>query len=146
MTNIELLPTEEQQQPTDSVLHRYGTNQEVFISDYNIVVLTTVTKETNSTIILPNCIGIVRGFDISSMPTVRVIFGVSVKIPVVIPHIDCLDEDMGEISDIATELITRTALPWDLEVDNADVSLNTTVRQGRVLISSRCLREIIKEH
>lgn len=144
--NDELLTIEEQTQPTDSVLDHVGTNQGVFVSGDNIVVLMAVANETNSTIILSNRIGMVGGFESSPMPTVRVTSGVSVKIPVVIPRIDCLDEDTGEISDIATELIARTALQWESEVDKAEVSLNTRVRQGRVRIPSRCLREIIEEH
>jgi len=137
---------EQEQQPTDSVLHHVGTNQGVFVSGDNIVVLMAVANETNSTIILSNRIGMVGGFESSPMPTVRVTSGVSVKIPVVIPRIDCLDENTGEISDIAAELIARTALQWESEVDKVEDSLNTRVRQGRVRIPSRCLREIIEEH
>ena len=128
-----------------SVLHHVGMNQGVFVSGENIVVLMAVANGTNSTIILSNRIGMVGGFESSPMPTVRVTSGISVKIPVVIPRIDCLDEN-GEISDITTELIARTASRWESEVDKAEDSANTSVRQGRVRIPSRCLREIIEEH
>jgi len=135
----------QEEEQAHSVLHHVGINQGVFVSGDNIVVLMAVANETNSTIILSNRIGMVGGFESSPMPTVRVTSGVSVKIPVVIPRIDCLDEN-GEVSDIATELIARTALQWESEVDKIEDSVNTRVRQGRVRIPSRCLREIIEEH
>ena len=60
-----------------------------------------VANGTNSTIILSNRMGVVGGFESSPMPTVRVTSGVSVKIPVVIPRIDCLDEN-GNIAQAAS--------------------------------------------
>ena len=79
------------------------------------------------------------------MPTVKVTSGVSVKIPVVIPRIDRVDEN-GEVADIATELVARTALQWESEaVEGAD-GTEKIKRTGRVRIPSRCLREIIDEH
>jgi hypothetical protein len=79
------------------------------------------------------------------MPTVRVLSGVSVKIPVVIPRIDRMDEN-GNVTDLAAELVALTALQWESEaVEGAD-GTETIKRQGRVRIPSRCLREIIDEH
>jgi hypothetical protein len=79
------------------------------------------------------------------MPTVRISSGVSVKIPVVIPRIDRLDEN-GKVTDLAAELVSRTALQWESEaVEGADGDAKIR-RTGRVRIPSRCLREIIDEH
>lgn len=91
--------------------------------------------------------GRVGGFESSPMPTVKVTSGVSVKIPVVIQRIDRRDEK-GDIADIATELIARTALEWESEAVEGSEEENKEkrVRNGRVRIPSRCLREIIDEH
>ena len=129
----------------ETLLDVTGKGNGVFISKDTIVVLMAVANETNSTIVLSNRAGAVGGFESSPMPTVKVSSGVSVKIPVVIPRIDCLDEK-GDVMDIANELIAHTALKWESEVvSNAD-SMQKGIRQGRVRIPSRCLREMIQEH
>ena len=84
----------------------------VHVSSDEVVMLMAVANETNSTIILSNKQGNVGGFEGSPMPTVRVSSGVSVKIPVVIPRIDRFDEN-GEVTDLAAELVSRTALQWE---------------------------------
>ena len=115
------------------------------VSSDEVVLLVAVANETNSTIILSNRKGLVGGFEGSPMPTVRVTSGVSVKIPVVIPRIDRIDEN-GKVSDIAAELVTRTALQWESEVVESVEATDKIKRIGRVRIPSRCLREIIDEH
>jgi len=117
----------------------------VFIARDDIVVLMAVANETNSKIILSNRAGVVGGFESSPMPTVKVSSGVSVKIPVVIPRVDFLDEN-GDMVDIANELIVHTALKWESDTSENIESLHKDVRQGRVRIPSKCLREMIQEH
>ena len=150
-----------------SVLYRVGMDNGVHVSSDEVVVLMAVANETNSTILLSNRRGRVGGFQGSPMPTVRVTSGVSVKIPVVIPRISRINpEEEDGIMDIAAELIANTALQWESVVedkpqDDEEANLgkkrssvltvsndapNTKVRQGRVRIPSRCLREIIAEH
>jgi len=129
----------------DSILNRVGMDQGVHVSSDEVVLLMAVANETNSTIILSNRKGLVGGFEGSPMPTVRITSGVSVKIPVVIPRIDRFDDD-GEVTDLAAELVSRTALQWESEaVEGAD-GTEKIKRTGRVRIPSRCLREIIVEH
>ena len=125
------------EQEENSVLYRVGTDQGVYVSGEDIVVLMAVANETNETIVLSNRQGMVGGFQGSPMPTVTVTSGVSVKIPVVIPRIERIDEATGEIVDIAAELIARTALQWNVP--------NKT-RHGRVRIPSKCLREIMDNY
>jgi len=128
-----------------SILNRVGMDQGVHVSSDEVVLLMAVANETNSTIILSNRKGLVGGFEGSPMPTVRITSGVSVKIPVVIPRIDRFDENC-EVTDLATELVARTALQWESEaVEGAD-GTEKIKRTGRVRIPSRCLREIIDEH
>ncbi len=129
----------------DAILNRVGQHSGVFVSKDEVVVLMAVANETNATIILSNRLGVVGGFKSSPMPTVRVTSGVSVKIPVVIPRIDCLDEN-GDIVDIGAELIARTALQWESEVADTGDKAGKSKRQGRVRIPSRCLREMIEGH
>jgi hypothetical protein len=126
-----------------SIIERIGTDASINVSGDEAVVLMAVANETNATIILSNRKGRVGGFEGSPMPTIRVTSGVSVKIPVVIQRIDRLD-DAGAVTDIVAELISRTALQWESVVGEGES--NKRVRQGRVRIPSRCLREIIEEH
>ncbi|KAL3796578.1 hypothetical protein HJC23_009709 [Cyclotella cryptica] len=128
-----------------SILNRVGKDCGVHVSSDEVVLLVAVANETNSTIILSNRKGLVGGFEGSPMPTVKVTSGVSVKIPVVIPRIDRIDEN-GEVTDIAAELVTRTALQWESEVVEGADGTEKIKRTGRVRIPSRCLREIIDEH
>ncbi|KAL7492472.1 hypothetical protein ACHAWT_004966 [Skeletonema menzelii] len=129
----------------DSILNRVGMDNGVHVSADEVVLLMAVANETNSTIILSNKKGLVGGFEGSPMPTVKVTSGVSVKIPVVIPRIDRIDEN-GEVTDIAAELVSRTALQWESEVVEEGDNSEKIKRTGRVRIPSRCLREIIDEH
>ena len=128
-----------------SALFNIGLGEGIFVSRDDTVVLMAVANETDSTIILSNRSGVVGGFASSPMPTVRVTSGVSVKIPVVIPRIDYMDET-GETVDIASELIARTALQWESHNRSSKDPGSKRWRQGRVRIPSRCLREIIENH
>jgi len=129
-----------------SILNRVGMDPGVHVSSDEVVLLMAVANETSSTIILSNRKGLVGGFEGSPMPTVRITSGVSVKIPVVIPRIDRFDED-GQVTDLAAELVSRTALQWESEaLEGADGETEKIKRTGRVRIPSRCLREIIDEH
>ena len=128
-----------------SIVNRVGMDQGIHVSSDEVVFLLAVANESSSTIILSNRKGLVGGFEGSPMPTVRVLSGVSVKIPVVIPRIDRMDEN-GNVTDLAAELVALTALQWESEaVEGAD-GTEKIKRQGRVRIPSRCLREIIDEH
>jgi len=129
----------------NSIITRVGQDKGVHVCADEVVLLMAVANETNSTIILSNRKGLVGGFEGSPMPTLAISSGVSVKIPVVIPRIDRFDE-VGQVTDIAAELVSRTALQWESEaVEGADGS-EKIKRTGRVRIPSRCLREIIDEH
>ena len=129
----------------DFLLKRVGTYSGVFVAKNEMIVLMAVANDTNSTIVLSNRQGVVGGFESSPMPTVRVTSGVSVKIPVVIPRIDCFDAN-GNIVDIANELIARTALQWETDSADSIDNIGKRIRQGRVRIPFRCLRELIEGH
>ena len=144
-SSSEILSVDSGDEVEHSILNRVGMDQGVHICSDEVVLLMAVANETSSTIILSNRKGLVGGFEGSPMPTVRISSGVSVKIPVVIPRIDRLDES-GKVTDLAAELVSRTALQWESEaVEGADGTENIK-RAGRVRIPSRCLREIIDEH
>jgi len=132
------------------LLTRVGMDPGVHVASDEIVVLMAVANETNSTILLSNRKGRVGGFSGSPMPTVRVTSGVSVKIPVVIPRVARVNlEDPDKAMDIAAELVANTALTWTSLTDESSASAEearSKVRQGRVRIPSKCLREIISEH
>lgn len=131
------------------ILDRVGMDSGMHVASEEIVVLMAVANETNSTILLSNRKGRVGGFSGAPMPTVRVTSGVSVKIPVVIPRIARIAANDDEAMDIAAELVANTALQWKSVTDDVESSESnsmTKVRQGRVRIPSKCLREIISEH
>ena len=130
-----------------TLLDNVGKSKGVYITTNDIVILMAVANETGSTIILSNRSGVVGGFTEEPMPTVKVSSGVSVKIPVVIPRIACLDGN-GDVVEIANELISHTTLKWESEVvdDGKNDSIHKGKRQGRVRIPSRCLKEMIQEH
>jgi hypothetical protein len=129
----------------NSISSRVGVDQGVHVSSDEVVLLIAVANETNSTIVLSNRKGLVGGFEGSPMPTVRISSGVSVKIPVVVPRIARFDGS-GDVTDLAAELVSLTALQWESEaIDGAD-TIEKIKRTGRVRIPSRCLREVIDEH
>jgi len=127
------------------ILNRVGKTQGIFIATNEVVILMAVANETKSSIVLSNRAGQVGGFESSPMETVTVSSGVSVKIPVVIPRINCIDEN-SDIVDIASELIQLTALQWRSEESIAPDGSKKEQRKGRVRIPSQCLREMIKEY
>ena len=129
----------------NAILNRVGLDQGVHVSSDEGVLLMAVANETNSTIILSNRKGLVGGFEGSPMPTVRISSGVSVKIPVVIPRINRFDGS-GDVTDLAAELVSLTALQWESEAVEGAATIEKTKRTGRVRIPSRCLREVIDEH
>lgn len=129
----------------NSILSRVGMDKCIHVSSDEIVLLMAVANETNSTIILSNRKGLVGGFEGSPMPTVRIASGVSVKIPVVIPRIARFDGG-GDVTDLAAELVSLTALQWESEVMEGSGTIEKVKRTGRVRIPSRCLREVIDEH
>lgn len=128
-----------------NVLNRVGMSQGVFIAKDDIVILMKVANESNTSIVLSNRAGRVGGFENSPMETVTVSSGVSVKIPVVIPRINCIDEN-GNMVDIARELMRLTALQWNSEEAITSDGSKLEKRQGRVRIPSQCLRQMINDH
>ncbi len=129
----------------NSILSRVGVDQGVHVSSDEVVLLMAVANETNSTIVLSNRKGLVGGFEGSPMPTVRISSGVSVKIPVVVPRIARFDGS-GDVTDLAAELVSLTALQWESEATEGADTIEKIKRSGRVRIPSRCLREVIDEH
>jgi hypothetical protein len=128
---------------------RVGLDSGIHVASGDVALVMTVTNETESTILLSNRKGLVGGFDVSPMPTVRIASGVRTKIPVVVPRIKRLD-DNGNALDIVDELVSQLGLQWETVneggVSSLDVSTNSKMRQGRVRIPSSCLREIINDH
>lgn len=109
-----------------------------------IVLLVAVANECKLPVILSNKAGRVGGFEGAPMSTLRITSGVSVKIPVVIQRIS-LEDEQGEDTDVAQELINRTALQWVSE-EGEGVDAKGRVRTGRVRIPQRCLKQLILDH
>ena len=136
-------------QVVSSVVGRVGLDLGVHVSSNEVTLVMSVANETDSTIVLSNQKGIVGGFNVSPMPTVRIASGVSAKIPVVIPRIKRnSNDDVGSASDVITELVSQLGLQWEtvIESNAGDSDTQSKMRRGRIRIPSSCLREIIDDH
>ena len=136
--------TEKSKQLTKSKIAEDPLEMSTNFSGDDIVLLITVANECKSPIILSNKSGRIGGFDGSPMSTLRVTSGVSVKIPVVIQRIPRKDEN-GEDTDVAQEIINRTALLWVSE-EGEGVNAKGSIRTGRVRIPQRCLKQLISDY
>mmetsp|Transcript_28576 Transcript_28576/g.51754 ORF Transcript_28576/g.51754 Transcript_28576/m.51754 type:complete len:86 (+) Transcript_28576:442-699(+) len=83
-----MLPAKADEVKVDTtVLSRVGLDSDAHLSSSNVALVMSVVNEMDSTIVLSDRKGLVGGFDVSPVPTVKVASGVSAKIPVVIPRI-----------------------------------------------------------
>ena len=137
------------------IIERVGMDPGVHVCSKKVVVLISVANETNSTIVLSNEDGLVGGFEGSPMETITVSSGVSVRIPVVLPRLNRVGLD-GKPVDVVSQLVAKTELQWkevssEFHEDEQGVSTMASsgkkrVRQGRMRIPPKCLKEIVAEH
>lgn len=155
ITPYERTAPKEDSDETTYVLERVGMDPGVHVASKDVVVLISVANETNSTIVLSNENGLVGGFEGSPMETITVSSGVSVRIPVVLPRIERVEEGGGTV-DVVAQLVTKTELQWkevsgEFHEDNGGMSSMESagkkrVREGRMRIPPNCLKEIVAEH
>lgn len=155
ITPYERTAPKEDSEDASYVLERVGMDPGVHVASKDVVVLISVANETNSTIVLSNRNGLVGGFEGSPMATITVSSGVSVRIPVVLPRINRVD-DSGEAADVVAQLVAKTELQWrevssEFHEDNGGMSSMESagkkrVREGRMRIPPNCLKEIVAEH
>ena len=134
-----------------SIVARVGLDSGVHVSSRDVALVMSVANETDSTIVLSNRKGMVGGFDVSPMPTVKIPSGVSAKIPLVIPRVRRVNDDDGCATDIVADLVSQLGLQWetlrDEQIGSSDVKgVSRKIRQGQIRIPSSCLREIIKDN
>jgi hypothetical protein len=111
ITPYERTEAKEDFDETAYVLERVGMDPGVHVCSRDVVVLISVANETNSTIVLSNQNGLVGGFEGSPMETITVSSGVSVRIPVVLPRIRRIDDDL-QPADVVSQLVAKTELQW----------------------------------
>lgn len=155
ITPYERTEAKEDFDETSYVIERVGMDPGVHVCSRDVVVLISVANETNSTIVLSNRNGLVGGFEGSPMETITVSSGVSVRIPVVLPRIQRMD-DNGDPADVVTQLVAKTELQWkevssefhedDTGMSSMESAGKKRVRQGRMRIPPNCLKEIVAEH
>jgi hypothetical protein len=135
-------------QEDTSAVSRVGLDSGVHISSSEVTLVMSVANETDSTIVLSNQKGMVGGFNVCPMPTVRIAPGVSAKVPVVFRRIKRNSYDDGSTSDIIAQLVSQLGLQWETAIDSiaGDSDTQSKERRGRIRIPSSCLREIMDDH
>jgi hypothetical protein len=122
-------------------------NNLIQISSEEVVILVTVSNDTDSKIILSHHSGVIGKFQQEPLLTMEVSSGVSVKIPVTIPRIECSKENAKAI-DISDEVSSLTALTWESApmTNNLNTVFHQEKRQGSIQIPLRCLKQMIEAH
>jgi hypothetical protein len=135
------------------VVNRVGMDQGVHVCSDKVVILLSVSNETNTPIILSNPSGGVGGFENRPIDTLRVPPGVSAKIPILIPRVD-------RSTDIVTQMLEMATLSWKsesssqsnqgggdkLETGGTMVPVNRRVRGGTLKIPLASLKTIVDEN
>jgi hypothetical protein len=156
--NFAIMPTEKdlpQSGSTDDkefVMNRLGMDRGVHVCGDKVVALISVANETNAAIVLSSSNGLVGGFENSPVETLQVLPGVSAKVPMVISRV-------GRAPDICAQLIVKTSLNWESEVEDNSasagekmqtggtmVAVNRRIRRGVIQIPSGCLKTIVDEN
>lgn len=122
-------------------------NNVIQISSEDVVILITVSNDTDSKIILSHHSGVVGKFQQEPLSTMEVSSGVSVKIPVTIPRIEGSEENANAI-DISDKLSSLTALTWESVPmsNNLNTVFHQEKRQGSIQIPLRCLQQMVETH
>jgi hypothetical protein len=132
------------------VVSRLGSDPGVHVCGEKVVALVTVANESASAITLSSPSGPVGGFEGNTLATLKVMPGVSAKIPMILPRVD-------RAPGIDQTLSSMTKLNWKSEVpeDQAEAStetggtivpVNRRVRSGSIEIPLPCLKTIIDEN
>jgi hypothetical protein len=132
------------------VASRLGSDPGVHVCGDQVVALLSVVNDSTVPITLSSPNGPVGGFEGHELTSVKVMPGVSAKIPMILPRID-------RAPGIAQELLTMTRLTWKSElVDNGTeastetggtiLPVNRRVRTGSMEIPLPNLKTIIDEN
>jgi len=121
-------------------------NGMVYLCGEKVVTIIEVANETDMSIVLTNRDDRVGGLDESTFSAVKVGPGVNKKIPMVFQRIRHM-EKTGIPVNISAELIARTMLDWQYQVDvHNGVIENLASRRGSMQIPYRCLELLEKNH
>lgn len=131
-------------------LSRLGKDPGVQVCGEKVVAFLSVANETGSPIVLSRAGGVVGGFEGNGLETMRVMAGVSAKIPMILPRIE-------RSADMCEDLLSLTRLEWEsdlttenpgnlIETGGTMVPVNRRVRSGTLEIPMSCLKAIIDEN
>lgn len=129
---------------------RLGSDPGVHVCGDKVVAIVAISNESASSIILSSPSGPIGGFDGSIMETIKVLPGVSAKIPVLLPRVD-------RAPGIPQKLSSMTKLNWKSELADREgevstetggtiVPVNRRVRSGSIEMPLPCLKTIIDEN
>lgn len=144
------LPTFGSTDDEDFVANRLGQDSGVHACSDNVVVILSVANETSSAIVLTRPDGSNFGFEGSTMTSLKILPGVSAKVPMALPRLD-------RATEICEQVAAMTRLDWQADVSITDrddegssggpmIPINRRVRQGRLEIPSVCLKNIVVEN
>ncbi|KAG7338886.1 transport protein [Nitzschia inconspicua] len=144
------LPTFGSTDDEDFVVNRLGQDSGVHACGDGVVVILSVANETSSDIKLSRPDGSDFGFEGSTISTLKILPGVSAKVPMVLPR---LERGTG----ICEQLIALTRLNWEADVSDNEgdgmgssggpmIPINRRVRKGSLEIPSVCLKNIVDEN
>lgn len=144
------LPQSGSTDDAEFVANRLGYDPGVHVCGEKVVALVSVANESAAAILLSSPNGPLGGFEGTTMETLRVMPGVSAKVPIILPRVD-------RAPGIDQQVLSMTKLDWKSEVLESDVEastetggtivpVNRRLRSGSIEIPLPCLKTIIDEN
>lgn len=132
------------------VMNRLGQDPGIHVCNNEVVIMISVANETGGTIVLSQPDGSSMGFAGSPMDSLRILPGVSAKIPFQVPRV-------SRASDVCGQVAAMTRLKWKSEMSGSDstdagstggpmVPINRRPREGILEIPSVCMKNIADEN
>jgi hypothetical protein len=132
------------------VINRLGQDSGVHACSNDVVVILSVAKETSSAIVLTRPNGTSFGLEGSTMVSLKILPGVSAKVPMILPWLD-------RATEICKQVFAITKLNWRADFSSTEgdsvgfsggsmIPINRRVRQGSLEIPSVCLKNIVDEN
>lgn len=132
------------------VSNRLGQDSGFHACGDEVVAILSVANETSSVISLTRPDGTNFGFEGTTMASLKILPGVSAKIPMVLPRLD-------RATEICEQVIAMTRLSWEADVPGTEndgtgssggpmIPINRRVRKGSLKIPATCLKNIVDEN
>lgn len=132
------------------VINRLGQTQGVHACGNKVVVILSVANESSAEILLTRPDGSDFGFEDKAMKTLKILPGVSAKVPMVLPRLD-------RAAGICEQVVALTRLNWEADFSSGDgdgmgssggpmIPINRRIRKGLLEVPFVCLKNIVDEN